>query len=57
MHSHRRHISAVDVQNLSRNVGGCVRAEKYGGTAQIVESTESVLRDSLQHVALPVYPR
>src|ERR1700730_11061796 len=52
--SQPRQVSAIDIQNLSRDVGGRVRAEKYGGAFQIVEPTESALGNLLEHGALPL---
>src|SRR5271168_5445211 len=52
--SERRQVASVDIQYLSRDVGGCLGTEKHRGPAQIVEPAEAALRNLLEHGVPPV---
>src|ERR1700733_6253333 len=52
--SERRQVASVDIQYLSRDVGGRLRTEKYRGPAEIVEPTEAALWNLLEHGAPPL---
>src|SRR5579863_3517336 len=52
--SERRQVASIDIEYLSRNVGGGLGAKKHRGPTHIVESAEAPLWNLLEHGAPPL---
>lgn len=52
--SNRRQITAIDKQNLARDVAGGGGAHEYHGSGKVTEFTEAAQRNPPQHVGLPL---